>query len=267
MRFLYLLLILLQIGTSQSLVSANTTSSPEVSPWYLQHRLEILGPPGSFGLINGSRFIPSENAATLKSMLAPDESLQSIHTEPLLTAAQIASGLPQKYLVLEVDAGMGNRLRAIASAEIMARLSKRQLVVRWPTNIHMPGQWQQFFKKPLVTLENSGLPELGYSFEKIQSAKNSDLIRNLGIQTNRTARLDVLPFLYLYEEPIVYLGTTLPFKPCTMNEQEWRKQMTEFYKSLSPNEWIKQEAKAFADEHKFRGLLHGGNTLSWLANG
>ncbi len=186
-----------------------------------------------------------------KGLMATDATTSE--SIPIVQDKQQISKSQKRYLVVSITfAGMGNRLRVIASAEIVARITGRQLVVDWPINIHMPGHWQNFFSSPLVTFDSSDLPGLGYSLEKIKLApKNDPEIKNLGEQNNCYAELEVLPHLSSFDEPIVYFASTLPFKPITMERDEYDREMTAIYKRLVPNEWIQKEVKDFRDINKF----------------
>ncbi|HXW53905.1 MAG TPA: hypothetical protein VEL47_07360 [Myxococcota bacterium] len=272
MRLFYLLLVLLLSPTSLYLIAADwvVEGSSEVSKdqlgetrikvspnkiyitaWYWVQREDLLSQPESAS--HDQQVIPITDLVIPRKVREFYEATKPARFKKSAAKAEIQSGLPAKYLVVSItEAGMGNRLRVIGSAEIMAGLTNRQLVVYWPVNIHLPGRWQDFFKRPLVMFENSGLSELGYSFERITSAQPNDpLIRNLGLKNNPAAQHGVLPYLADYREPIVYFESTLSFTPYKMTRGDWLEKRSAFYEQLSPNEWIKQEVKVFADKNKF----------------
>ena|GEM_PF-5344556 len=159
----------------------------------------------------------------------------------------------ERYLVVGLgNIGIGNRLRVISSAKIAAAKSKRRLVVDWSVNSHMLCHWHDLFLNPLETFEASPLPTLGISLNDIARAQDGDLvIKNLGLQNNTQAQKGILRQLHQFEEPIVYLETSIPFMPENMAQEEYHAKMNEFYRTLIPNEWIKAQVKAFKDKHKF----------------
>eukprot|EP00055_Hartaetosiga_balthica_P014881 m.84673 g.84673 ORF g.84673 m.84673 type:complete len:836 (-) comp8716_c0_seq5:170-2677(-) len=63
-------------------------------------------------------------------------------------AAMFLSPFGQKSLVIEVQYGLTNRLRAYASARAMALQSSRQLVVVWVSDVHCEGKFHDLFVPP-----------------------------------------------------------------------------------------------------------------------
>lgn len=146
-----------------------------------------------------------------------------------------------KYLVITPYAGLGNRLRILASAKIMAAISDRKLVIDWGIlDKEMPGNFDDFFLNPLITYEKSDLKNHGCTLKKIRNAKGDDKnIKNLGNKNGGTdldadlKRLSLIPY---DEEPIVYFGTSLNFRPDEklLPRAEYDDRYALFYKDLDP---------------------------------
>lgn len=171
--------------------------------------------------------------------------------------AQEIKKFPEKYLLVSiVKAGIGNRLRVIASGQIMADILKRKLIVHWPVNIHMPGKWQDLFQNPLTMLEDSPLAELGYDLKKIKNtALHDPVVCNLSVQNNKHARQNVLPYLEVFKQPIIYFESTIPFKVQHMPERSYEKSMNQYYLALKPTADIQEEIDGFKEKYNFNSYF------------
>lgn len=174
-----------------------------------------------------------------------------------------------RYLVVTTYAGMGNRLRNVASAQIMASITDRKLVVDW---LHqpgeMPGKWTDFFSNPLVVFEDSGLANQGCRLKDLQNAKSGDdMIRNLGLQNdaNLQKELEKIPD---YNEPIVYFGSTAEYRPREkdLSPADYKKRYRQFFQSLVPTKWINDEVEKFKKKHHFENFyMVGVHYRGWNA--
>lgn len=172
----------------------------------------------------------------------------------------------ERYLVVSSTiVGMGNRLRVIASAQILAEQTGRMLVVHWPINEHMPGTWNDFFQNELVTFEKSPLVELDYSMEKlIEAPPYSAVILNLGNRNTDPHIMQAVAQIEKAKHDIVYLHTTLRFKSNFITRETYRDKMVDFYKKMIPNDYIKKEVSSFINQHKFDNyFMIGAHYRGW----
>jgi hypothetical protein len=174
-----------------------------------------------------------------------------------------------RYLVVTTYAGMSNRLRTLASAQIMASITDRKLVVDWPIKSEeMVAQWSDFFSNPMEMLEDSALARNGCTIEQIEGAKKENpFIKNLGIQ-NDSKTLNPLMNIPQYNEHIVYYGTTINFSPKEedLPAAEYDKLYRNFYHNLIPKTYINKEVKKFKKEHNFDNYyMVGVHYREWKA--
>ena len=68
----------------------------------------------------------------------------------------------RRHMVLEVQFGLGNRLRALASGMAIAAASQRPLLVIWPPDLHCNCSFRQLFSDPLpfALIEEPTPPEI-----------------------------------------------------------------------------------------------------------
>lgn len=189
-----------------------------------------------------------------------DKLVNGLIKKTLLLLAILASGCDDqcrptdRYLVVTPFAGTSNRLRVLASAKIMAALTDRQLVVDWDIiEKEMPARWNQLFRNPMTTFEQSPLAKEGCSLKKITSAPEGDpTILNLGNQ-NDGKGVERVSRITEDQEPIIYFGTSLGFQPDSkyMTTAEYQERYRLFYQNLDPANWVTAEVKKFQTEHNF----------------
>lgn len=173
----------------------------------------------------------------------------------------------ERFLVVKTYAGMGNRLRILASAKIMAALTDRELLVDWPViDNEMPGRWKDFFRNSLTMYEDSSLAKQGCLLQKIESAEPGDpIIKNLGSQNDGEGQKR-LSKITEDNEPIVYFGTSLNFQPDDkyISNQEYHERYSIFYQNLDPTVWVTQQIKSFKKDHDLENkFMIGVHYRSW----
>lgn len=158
-----------------------------------------------------------------------------------------------RYLVVTPFAGTTNRLRVIASAEILAKITDRKLVIDWTLFAgEMPSPWKNLFRNPSTMFEDSNLISEGCSLARIKSAKANDpVIKNLG-NLNKASFQQRMGDITEDKEPIVYFGTSLNFRPNTkyISYDDYNAQYRDFYKNLKlPNFDAKKEIEDFKKKY------------------
>lgn len=174
-----------------------------------------------------------------------------------------------RYLIVTPFAGTTNRLRVLASANILAEVTKRKLVINWYLNPgEMPAQWNELFLNPLNTFEKSTLPEEGCTLEEITNAQAGDrVIKNLASLNDETGqkRIRQIP---KDKEPIVYFGTSLNFWPeekYIASADFWQKYRS-FYLSLKPVGMVTKEVEQFKKDHFTNKFPIGVHYRAWAMN-
>jgi hypothetical protein len=172
-----------------------------------------------------------------------------------------------KFLIITTYAGMGNRLRILSSAKVMAAVTGRQLIVDWPLlKKEMPGFWSDFFLNPLINYEQSSLYRQGCPLRSIYKAsKNDPNIENLGDQNDATSS-KTLADIPAITKNIVYFGTSLPFRPEEqyLSSSEYREKIRLFYRNLDPVKWITDEVNAFKKQYNLdKYFMIGVHYRAW----
>ncbi len=175
-----------------------------------------------------------------------------------------------RYLVVTPWAGMGNRLRTIASAKIMAGITDRKLVIDWRINPkEMPGQWYDFFLTPLTFFDESDLYLTeNCTLTDIKKAKPGDpYVLNLGSPNDieATKRLKKIP---ADKEAVVYFATSMPFEPAEeyLSDADYNERRRTFFHNLDPVLRVQKAVKQFKKDNKFdEKFMIGVHYRTWNA--
>lgn len=160
--------------------------------------------------------------------------------------------IDEKILLITPYAGMGNKLRVLSSAKIMAAVSGRHLLIDWTLlKDEMPGFWSDFFLNPLTTYEQSSLYRQGCSLKSIKNATSDTNIKNLGNQNKFDEASPILASIPAMTENIVYFGTSLSFAPEEkyLSTSLYNEKRRLFYQNLDPVKEISDEIKKFKLAH------------------
>lgn len=98
--------------------------------------------------------------------------LKDMQTPYLIELANLASWLPsssEKLLIIHVMHGLGNRLRALASALALARLHNMKVILVWPWDEHMKANFTSLFVQPR---------EVCHIVQSLQVEYNEDLFQS-----------------------------------------------------------------------------------------
>jgi hypothetical protein len=160
----------------------------------------------------------------------------------------------KRLLIVQVCCGLGNRLRVIASAEIMGKLTNREVIIIWETIPNeMPAFYNELFEEPYLLTDEDVCPYGDTIWASIVNAPpNHPDIKNLGVQ-NDSAAFKVLSELPEYEERIIYFHTTAPFQPSPqyMLPREYFGLLRQYYNNLVPVKPVRRALKAFKRDNKF----------------
>lgn len=170
------------------------------------------------------------------------------------------------YLVVQPHAGLGNRLRVLASSAIIAKLSGRKLVIDWTIDVNqMSARWNELFTTPMTMFEQSPLASEGCSLDLIKSAWEDDpIIKNRGI-LNHFEQKGELGDIFEIREPIIYFETTMSFKPDSFNlsEAAYKRAYRQFYQGLQPVSSAAKEIEEFKEKHFTNKFPIGIHYRSW----
>jgi len=144
-----------------------------------------------------------------------------------------------RALVFYPQYGLANRLRAIASAKILADYTGRKLMVNWvPAERECNVAWEDLFVNPL---DRSPLPLSGFQ-------NGVDFYDDTG---SHDFYWDMPQLLAQNKSDVVALRTFRNFRPKGMTEEAFKRSKSLFYKSLKPLSLI-QEAVSGIQEQYFK---------------
>jgi hypothetical protein len=143
-----------------------------------------------------------------------------------------------KALVIYPQYGLANRLRAIASAHILADHTDRKLIIEWvPSERECNVTWEDLF---INQVERYPLPLSGFSGENFYDDTGS-----------HDFYWDIPQLLAQNKSDVVALRTWRNFMPAGMTEGTFKRLKSRFYKSLKPVSAV-QEAVSCILERDFR---------------
>ena len=177
----------------------------------------------------------------------------------------------EKYLILQPSLGLANRLRAIASASVMAKLSKRKLIIDWQIDDDLESDWRMLFREPKLTfLNESNLMQEGCSREEIFKSDKAFII-NPVTEESFYVRLKWMSEIPSYDsDPIIFIQTAQKFEPQEhfLGKAKFEQQYVDFFKSLRPIDAIAQKINELKKEYHFKEkFMVGVHYRAWSTGG
>lgn len=171
----------------------------------------------------------------------------------------------EKYFVITPVAGLGNRLRAMASSEIMARASNRKLIVDWIIEPkEMPAQFNQLFENKIPTYDASNLPK-ECTIQHIKSKTTDDNVMRVRSNFDGTFVNQLVPMNEI-ATPIIWTEPWLEFKPKenVLSEADYNDQFRQFMVNLMPIESIRNAVDTFRQSNNLlQKRVVGVHFRSW----
>jgi len=177
----------------------------------------------------------------------------------------------QNYLIVRPKLGLANRLRAIASATVMAEITNRKLVIDWRIDDDLESNWRKLFKEPqLLMFDETDLAQEGCSLKKINETISDTEINNYDDPTEEgIVKLGFwFPNIPKDKHPIIYMATPWKFRPAEdfLSAEAFDKKYVEFYKTLKPIESIAKAIENFRKIYDFDSkFMIGVHYRSWLS--
>jgi len=178
-----------------------------------------------------------------------------------------------KYLVVNPRAGLANRMRAMASAKVMADVSGRKLVIDWqeqPMHFEAAGHIGDLFKTDNI-LPIESLPPLGIC--DLNCLRNPDMTipgvvsKYYNVDLDQSNAYTVLPKIGKDTAKIVYLTLTTNFKPEELSFDEFLPRYKEFYKWIKPIPRITKAIDNFVRRNFQNRRVVGVHYRSWTTTG
>lgn len=160
-----------------------------------------------------------------------------------------SENVPEKYLIVQPQGGLANRLRVLASASVMAKVSKRRLILDWRIDSDMGASWSELFQNKILSVAEANMPQecinkyglvscySGYDMEGIYKKFS-------GIPSDGAT--------------IVYIYTCHNFSPDTLAFDDFLHACKAFYLSLNPVEKVKlrieEKLKEFVKQENIVGI-------------
>lgn len=90
-----------------------------------------------------------------------------------------------KKIIIDVQYGLGNRLRALISAMAISEMSRRELIVVWKPDLHCEATFSDLFIDDLNVLEDfqpESIESVVYDYMDNEKRRNKELILNLNTE-------------------------------------------------------------------------------------
>ncbi len=145
-----------------------------------------------------------------------------------------------RALVIYPRYGLANRLRAIASAKILADYTGRRLFVNWARYRKCNAEWGDLFVTPF---QRYPMPLSGF-----QAGRN---LYDDSIETRRFSQ-DMPLSLVKNNSDVVAVRAFQNFRPPEMTDEEYKAAKSLFYRSLQPV-WVVQKAVGEFQKRFFEG--------------
>jgi hypothetical protein len=157
----------------------------------------------------------------------------------------------ERYFVITPVAGLGNRLRAMASSKILAEASNRLLVVDWIIEPkEMPALFNQLFENTFRSPKQTNLPK-ACTIEHIRDPKSKDA-NVMRVKSNFNGSfVDQLVPMPELRIPIIWTEPWLEFRPkeSVLSSADYDKKFRQFMLDLIPVVGIRNAVEKFRKEN------------------
>lgn len=174
----------------------------------------------------------------------------------------------QDFIIIEPLAGFGNRIRAIASAYATSVRTGAKLVVKWDEQAgHMPGVKNIYElyepSKYYISFDEfkTKYPDAYKKFE----AKEYGYYYNENLDEHNAYY--VLPTVEFDEHKIIYITSSVNFKPKSMRFDEYVMLFRFLYQNLTPVKEIRDEVEKFYDANMKGKSVYGIHYRDWTGEG
>ena len=150
-----------------------------------------------------------------------------------------------KYLVIESELGLGNRLFSLATWNVLAKETHRQLRILWPkdNNVCNTG-FNDIFKNHNFVIEKDEL------LKKIRKKSYIKLQINIGIIGNNDENdMKMINNIMNIEQDIIIVSLSCYFEPDFVSLVDFYKSTRNFLKTLCLKSSIKDKIECFTKKH------------------
>jgi hypothetical protein len=159
-----------------------------------------------------------------------------------------------KYLVVRPIGGLANRLRVLASAHVMAKVSNRKLVLDWKVEPwEMGADFSDLFENKIPTISETEMPEKYKIYGHINGCQVEDVD---SIYTDFAE-------IPSEESQTIYVSTCFNFFPKILSFEDFIREYKSFYSSLSPVESVRLKIAKKSENFEQQENMIGVHYRAW----